>query len=90
MAKKVNKITITQYQGTLSIYRNDELEKVYYLAEYMKRIQEGKITPSGFANFFGEIITDCLNCKTANAKITDLDDLRQYTETYFQYIDSLE
>ena len=90
MARKVNKITINQYQGTLKISRNDELEKQSDIAMYMKRIAEGKINPSTFANFIGEIINDCLNCKTASSAIHDLDDLRQYQGTYFEYIDNME
>lgn len=90
MARKVNKITINQYQGEIKVYRNDELETQYNLAGYMKRIQEGKITASGFANFIAEIMHDCLNCKTASCKLTDLDGLGQYSGTYFEYIDNME
>lgn len=87
MARKVNKISITQQGGTISIYRNDELEKVYYMEQYMSRIKEGKVSAAGFANFIAEIMHDCLNCKTASSKLTDLDDLEQYYGTYFENID---
>lgn len=87
MARKVNKISITQQGGKISIYRNDELEKVYHMDKYMERIKEGKVTASGFGNFLAEIINDCLNCKTASSRLSDLDDLKQYYGTYFENID---
>lgn len=90
MARKVNKISITQQGGKIRIYRNDELEKVFHLDEYMERIKEGKVTASGFGNFLAEIINDCLNCKTASSSLSDLDDLEQYYGTYFENIDYME
>ena len=56
-------------------------------AKYIERIKEGKVSPEGMANYIAEVIHDCLNCKTASSKLTDLDDLEQYFGTYFENID---
>lgn len=89
MAKKVNKIDITQQGGIIKISRNGEgPEWTMDVARYMQRIKEGKVTPESMANFIAEIINDCLNCKTASAALSDLDELGQYADdTYFSCID---
>jgi hypothetical protein len=92
MAKKINKIEITQQGGIITINRNGEGPEWRMDANrYMDRIKEGKVTPEGMANYIAEIINDCLNCKTASAKLDDLDELGQYSDcTYFSSIDYLE
>lgn len=90
--KKVNKIDITQQGGIISINRNDEgPEWRMDCGKYVDRIKEGKVTPERMANYIAEIICDCLNCKTASAALSDLDELGHYSEsTYFSDIDCLE
>lgn len=91
MAKKVNKIDITQQGGVIKISRNGEPEWAWHGDKYMERIKEGKISPESMANFIAELINDCLNCKTASSALHDLDELGQYSnDTYFSSIDHLE
>lgn len=92
MAKKVNKIQITQENGMIKIFRNDDgPEWSMDVTRYIERIKEDKVTPQSMANFIAEIINDCLNCKTASSALTDLDELGQYSNnTYFGDIDFLE
>ena len=92
MAKKVNKIDITQENGMIKISRNGEgPEWSMDVNRYIERIKEGKVTPQSMANFLAEVINDCLNCKTASSALTDLDELGQYsTNTYFGDIDHFE
>lgn len=90
MARKVNKITINQKDGHIQVFRNDELEWQCDLVKYAERIAQGRVTPIGFANYFAEVIHDCLNCKTASATLHDLNDMEQYQGTYFENIDYFE
>ena len=84
---KKNKIKITQEDGTIRIYRNEELEHRYDLARYVERIKEGKVDAISFANFVAEIMNDALNCKTATSVLHDLNDRQAYFGTYFEEID---
>ena len=87
---KENKIKITQEDGIISIYRNEELEQSYDLVYCVERIKEGKIDAIGLANFVAEIMNDALNCKTATSTLHDLNDRKLYFGTYFEEIDHLE
>jgi hypothetical protein len=86
--KKVKKLDITQQGGIVKVSRDGELEYSIDCVRYIQRIKEDKVSPQSMANWIAEIINDCLNCKTASAALSDLDELGQYsTNTYFSEID---
>jgi hypothetical protein len=88
MKNKTNKISITQENGIVKIYRNEELEKSY---DFNRNLTfENGSTVIGFANMIAEIINDCLNCKTATSSVTDLNDTKSYRGTYFEFIDQFD
>lgn len=88
--KKQNKIKITQENGFIKIYRNDEYEQGYDLNWTVDAIKEGKMSNVSLANWIAEIINDSLNCKTASSMVQDLNDTRSYRGTYFESIDFME
>ncbi|MBQ2972393.1 MAG: hypothetical protein IJD68_07580 [Ruminococcus sp.] len=89
---KTNKIDIIQESGLLQILRNGELEKSYGFNRIVKLIKEEKIDAVWLANFVAEIMHGCLNCKSASAKLKDLNGRCQFSPdpTYFEMIDQFD
>lgn len=87
MAKKINKIEITQQDGFIKVFRNGEYEQGYDFNNVVERIKEEGMTAVGLANWIAEMLNDSLNCKTASSVLKDLNDKQQYRGTYFEYID---
>lgn len=85
--KKQNAIKITQENGKISIYRNGECEHQIFCNRVVERIKQGDLSEIGLANYFAEVINDCLNCKTAVSVVEDLNDTKPYRGTYFEDID---
>ena len=90
MAKKTKKIKLTQENGIITGYRNEELEFRFDVKNYIKLINEGTVATEAFANRIAELIHDSLNCKTAVATLKDLNDRKEYVGTYFENLDYLE
>lgn len=92
MNKKTNKIDIVQENGLIQIIRNGELETSYELNRVIKKIKADEMDAIYLANFIAEIIHGALNCKTASAKLVDLNERFQYSSdpTYFECIDHFE
>lgn len=88
--KKVNKMKITQKDGVIEIYRNDELEQIYDCNRWISSITSGTLSNIGLANMLAEIINDCLNCKSTTSELHDLNDKRAYRGTYFDYLDYIQ
>ena len=85
---KTNKIKITQKDGIISIARNGEIESTYDCNRYIKLIKEDKVDAIWLANNMAEIMYGCLNCKSADAGLKDLNNKDQYSDsTYFECID---
>lgn len=88
---KKNQITIKQKDGYVEISRNGEAEQTYDWNRICRMIQEGKQSPISMANWFAEIVCDCLNCRSAsNVLLHDLNDTMSYRGSYFEMIDVLE
>ena len=87
MAKKINKINITQQDGFIKISRNEEYEQGYDLNKVVERIKDDKMSAIGLANWIAEMLNDSLNCKSATATLKDLNDTASYRGTYFENID---
>lgn len=89
---KTNKVDIIQENGRILINRNSELEQSYDLNKVVKLIQEDKVDAIWLANFVAEIMHGCLNCKSASAKLEDLNERYQYSSdpTYFEMIDQFD
>lgn len=89
---KTNKIDIIQENGLLQLIRNGELEKTYEFNRVVRLIKEDKIDAVWLANFVAEIMHGCMNCKSASAKLKDLNETYQYSSdpTYFEMIDHFE
>ena len=87
MAKKINKINISQQDGFIKITRNDEYEQGYDLNKIIERIKEDKMSAIGLANWIAEMLNDSLNCKSAVATLKDINDTSSYRGTYFENID---
>lgn len=88
----MNKIDIVQENGRILINRNLELEQSYDLNRVIKLVKEDKVDAIWLANFIAEIMYGCLNCKSASAKLKDLNERHQYSSdpTYFEMIDHFE
>lgn len=87
MSKKTNKIKITQENGFVKVYRNDEYEQGYDFNWVVDSIKDGTYSNIALANWFAELMNDALNCKTASSTVEDLNDTRAYRGTYFENID---
>ncbi len=89
---KTNKIDIIQENGLLQLIRNGELEKTYEFNRVLRLFKEEKIDAVWLANFVAEIMHGCLNCKSASAKLKDLNERHQYSSdpTYFEMIDQFD
>lgn len=87
-----NKIDIIQEDGLIQLIRNGELEKTYELNRVVRLIKEDKIDAIWLANFVAEIMHGCLNCKSASAKLKDLNGRYQFSPdpTYFEMIDQFD
>lgn len=88
---KTNKIDIIQENGLIQVNRNGELESSYECNMIVQKIKTGKWDAICLANFIAEIMHGCLNCKSASAKLVDLNERYQFSEcTYFDNIDYFE
>lgn len=76
-------LEITQEDGIISVYKDNELQ----YSINMNR--KNKMSEIALANMIAELIHDCINCKTATAKLKDLNDTHSYYDTYFARIDFL-
>ena len=85
--KKTRKIKLTQENGLICGYINDELEYTFDANFIIERVTEGHMNSIGLANIIAELIHDCLNCKTASASLHDANDTKSYRGTYFEYFD---
>ena len=90
MAKKTNKMNITQKDGVVEIFRNGELEQIYDFNRWISSITSGTLSNIGLANMVAEIINDCLNCKSTTSALKDLNDKKAYRGTYFDYLDYIQ
>lgn len=89
---KTNKIDIIQENGLIQVIRNGELESSYECNKIVQKIKADEWDAVWLANFIAEIMHGCLNCKTASAKLEDLNHRYQFSSepTYFECIDHLE
>ena len=86
--KKQN-LKITQENGFIDITRNGELDYKYDCNRLIERIKSDKLDAVSLANHLAEIMYGCLNCKSATAKLVDLNSRHQFSPdgTYFEHID---
>ena len=62
MAKKINKINITQQDGFIKISRNEEYEQGYDLNKVVERIKDDKMSAIGLANWIAEMTKKQVDC----------------------------